>query len=308
MDFGSGLKHVRDYAFYDCPNLESVVFPESLLSLGESIFGASEALTEVYIPGSVSEINTITTPEMCPNLVVTVGEGGNGEFIASSIALPVVVRDASGEETVVEASAPKDHVAVEEEQTISVPEVKDEGMNSKDSITTEADFQVESLGPGTCVVTGCTATDAYISVPEEIQGMKVIRIGTRAFEESEATVISIPDSVTYIESYAFSKCENLKSLELSRYLEKVGALAFNECPALTQVIFPNGMTEFEGTPFGRCVSLQVVYIPDSVTVIPDSIAAQTLCPDVIVITPAGSVAEEVALESGLPVSNETSGG
>lgn len=312
ITFGNGLKHVENFVFQGCPKLEKVFFPESLLSLGYDLFGENEVLTEVYIPAGIVEMfGTIATASACPNLVVTITEGSLGHYSSESAGLTLNIlpnTSLASVETADSDSPTSTNKALEDDDYVpeDAPDEKEDVLQ-KDS-TDESMFEVQAIGANTCAVTGCTATDEYIVVPETIQGMTVIRIGSRAFENSDAVFISLPDSVTYIESHAFSKCKNLESVDLSMYLERVGELIFNECPALETIHFPNGMTEFEGTPIGRCAALQIVYVPDTVTEIPEGIAATSLCPDLVIVTPAGSAAEKVALEAGVPVSNEVSGG
>lgn len=313
ITFGSGLKRVGNYAFQGCPNLEKVIFPDSVMAIGCDLFGENETITEVNIPADVMEMfGTIASVNECPNLVVTVTAETLGYYSAASASLPVnILPNTSG--TVI---TPVDEIAHENSEkevleTIDDPDedpVDTDTFVSKKDTTEESLFEVEPIGANTCAVIGCSSESDVIVVPDTIQGMTVIRIASRAFENSSAVAISIPDTVTYIESYAFSKCKKLETIELSRFLEKVGELVFNECPSLEKILFPGGMTEFEGTPIGRCASLQLVYIPDSVTIIPDGIVSTSLCPNVVIVTPSGSAAEAVALDAGIPVNNEVSGG
>jgi hypothetical protein len=62
----SGLTSIRQYAFYECLNLTSVVLPEGLTVLGTSAF-SSCPLTEMTFPASLTNINQ-TCFQYCYNL------------------------------------------------------------------------------------------------------------------------------------------------------------------------------------------------------------------------------------------------
>lgn len=77
----------------------------------------------------------------------------------------------------------------------------------------------------------------------------------------------IPDSVTSIESYAFSKCYSLTDLVIPNSVTSIKSYAFNECTGLTSVEIPNSINYIESYVFYKCENLKSVVIPDSVTVI-----------------------------------------
>lgn len=168
----------------------------------------------------------------------------------------------------------------------------------------ESDFLTMSLGNGTCEISSCASEASVIVVPEELFGETVVGIGKNAFpNKKNVTKIVLPDSVEYIEGYAFSNCEKLQTIELGSGLKRAGMGIFNYCPALESVRFPDGMEEFNGMPIGSCEGLKEVYVPDSVTTIRNGIALISMCPDIVVVTPAGSAAEAAAKEAGIPVRN-----
>ena len=56
------------------------------------------------------------------------------------------------------------------------------------------------------------------------------------------TGITIPESVTSIERYAFRNCTGLKSITIPKSVESVGDEAFSGCTALTEVLLEGGST------------------------------------------------------------------
>jgi hypothetical protein len=168
----------------------------------------------------------------------------------------------------------------------------------------EGDFSIVDLGDGTCEISYCYSESSVIEVPSTIYDKTVVGVGQFAFNQSDAVEIILPDTVEYIDSYAFSECENLESISFGQGLLRTGEMIFNDCNSLKQVTFPEGMTTMESITFGFCDILEEVYIPASVTDIENGIAIVEMCPNIIIVTPAGSRAEEVALEYELPVVNE----
>ena len=176
--------------------------------------------------------------------------------------------------------------AVEEEQEVS-----------------EADFRTTSLGDGKCEIVGCSSTAKVIQVPETLFGETVVGIGSNAFAMLEAQKIILPDTVEYLGEYAFSMCDNLVEVNLGKGLKKIGYMSFNLCNELLSISFPEGMEEMTDVCFGGCKKLGEVYIPASVIKFGNRIASTSLCPVIVIVTPAGSAAEANAQEYGIPYRN-----
>lgn len=167
----------------------------------------------------------------------------------------------------------------------------------------ESDFIIRSLGNGTCEIMGCSSTARVIRVPETIYGETVVGIGSNGFNCTEAEKIILPDTVEYLANHAFNNCENLEEVDLGRGLKKTNLMSFNFCNELRSISFPDGMEEMTEVCFGVCKKLGEVYIPASVTKFRNMIVSPGLCPDVVIVTPAGSAAEANALKYGIPVRN-----
>lgn len=174
---------------------------------------------------------------------------------------------------------------------------------NEDQNVSEDDFRTASLGDGRCEIVGCSSTAKVIQVPETLFGETVVGIGSNAFAMLEAQKIILPDTVEYLEEYAFSVCEKLEEVELGKGLKKTGVAVFNICNELRSISFPEGMEEMTGCCFGICEKLGEVYIPASVTKFGDLIVDPAICPEVVIITPAGSAAEANAQEYGIPYRN-----
>lgn len=85
--------------------------------------------------------------------------------------------------------------------------------------------------------------------------------------ESEIAEFTIPDSITSIGNYAFSKCKSLKSIIIPNSITSIGEYAFYGCSSLKNITIGNGITHIPSRTFWYCDSLESIKIPDSVTYI-----------------------------------------
>lgn len=220
------------------------------------------------------------------------------KLVVLFMALSLILLAACGNEDVQQNSDPAEATQIQSAQDQTEVEIVD-----KEDEVSESDFRTVSLGDGRCEIVGCTSTAKVIRVPETLFGETVIGIGSNAFAMLEAQKIILPDTVEYLEEYAFSVCEKLEEVELGKGLKKTGMAVFNICNELRSISFPEGMEEMTGCCFGICEKLGEVYIPDSVTRFGDLIVDPAICPEVVIITPAGSAAEANAQEYGIPYRN-----
>lgn len=173
----------------------------------------------------------------------------------------------------------------------------------EDQEVSEDDFRTASLGDGRCEIVSCSSTEKVIQVPETLFGETVVGIGTNAFAMLEAQKIVLPDTVEYLADYAFSLCEKLEEIDLGTGLKRIGVFSISGCNELRTISFPEGMEEMTQSCFGACAKLGEVYIPASVTKFGNMIFSPSLCPNAVIITPAGSAAEANAQEYGIPYRN-----
>ena len=148
-----------------------------------------------------------------------------------------------------------------------------------------------------------TCKDVDIVIPSRHNGLPVIYIGERAFDNcADVTSITIPDSVTNIGSFAFYDCTSLTSITIPNSVTKISQDAFHFCTSLKSVyitdieswlkisfensystpfcngadlylsdklvddlIIPDSVTSIHFIAFSGCTSLTSITIPDSVT-------------------------------------------
>ena len=89
-------------------------------------------------------------------------------------------------------------------------------------------------------------------------------------DQSLLESVIIPNSVTTIESSAFSDCSSLTSVNLGNSVKSIGNYAFDGCSSLTSINIPDSVTSIGYNAFRDCSSLKSVTIGNSVTSIGSS--------------------------------------
>lgn len=124
-----------------------------------------------------------------------------------------------------------------------------------------------------------------LTIPSEIEGLPVTKIGDEAFKNSNITSLVIPSSVTHIgyrafkglditsvtfseglisiDEAAFSSCEKLTEIKLPDSLKEMGQAAFAGCSAVVSVDTGNGLEELPISAFSGCVALKNVKLGTS---------------------------------------------
>ena len=210
-------------AFYESTNVENLILPNTLTTIGASMFSES-ALKSVIIPNGVTTIErnafeackALTSIEI-PASVETIG--------------PWAFRDCSSLKTV---TFGKDSRL----KKIGTSEYGGSFMRCTALTSIEIPANVETIGPSTFF--GCTSLTA-IEIPAS-----VTTIGESAFKgcSSLATV-------------TFEKGSQLKTIA-GGYRGSDYYGAFTSCTALTSIEIPASVETIEATAFYACTSLKIV--------------------------------------------------
>lgn len=114
-----------------------------------------------------------------------------------------------------------------------------------------------------------TITSTDVDIPAEIDCgsygvLPVERISFDAFKDTAITSVTMPSSITYIGSRAFSGCTSLTTVTMANGAESVsmGEYVFENCTALSSVTLSDWVTDFEQGTFKNCTALKSLTIPD----------------------------------------------
>ena len=260
-------------AFSDCSGLTSLSIPDSVTTIGASAFSDCSGLTSLSIPDSVTTIGTsafsdcsgLTTLSI-PNNVTSIGnymfQGCSG---LTSLIIPNNV-------TTIGTSAFSDCSGL---TTFRIP-------NNVTTIGASAfsdcfGLTTLSIGSGVTYIvssafSGCSAltainVDTNNSLYSSIDGIlydKDIKTLIQC-PSGKTGSLTIPDSVTRIDDFAFHDCTNLTSLIIGNSVTSIGTSAFRDCTNLTSMTIGNSVTSIGNFAFRGCSALTTVTIPDSVS-------------------------------------------
>lgn len=112
-----------------------------------------------------------------------------------------------------------------------------------------------------------TAAFAYNPLLLEVEFAEDIRleqISWGAFGYCDSLKqITIPESVTTIDGWAFYGCERLEKIDLPSGLKHINTRAFQNCYALDGLALPEGLESIGSYSFSYCAAIQSVILPDS---------------------------------------------
>lgn len=108
------------------------------------------------------------------------------------------------------------------------------------------------------------AGSTYADIPASVTGENgqeypVTVIGEKAFEETNITGVTVPDSVISIGRLAFAYCNSLSDVKLSENLIYINELAFASCDALKAITIPASVEKMDN-PFRWSNALDTVYM------------------------------------------------
>ena len=155
------------------------------------------------------------------------------------------------------------------------------------------EFRYQLLSDGTARITAYYGQKANITLPDKIDGYIITSVGGDqtneislfSFEENLKT-ITIPNSVTRIEKYAFSQSPSLIGVTIPNSVTNIGDYAF-AYSNLNSIVLPSGITTINNHLFEGCSSLTTVTIPNTVRSIGER--AFFACDSLTSITIPGSV-------------------
>ncbi len=90
----------------------------------------------------------------------------------------------------------------------------------------------------------------------------VIKINKKAFKGKMISSITMPDSVLYIDDWAFAECPALTSVKFSKNLKEISEYAFYMCSGLEKIEIPGTVEGIKEGAFSKCSNLSEVKFND----------------------------------------------
>lgn len=231
---GTPVKEVADKAFDGCNNIETIAMPQSILTVGNSVFYGCDKLVSVSMP-SVLQLDS-------------------GVFTGcSSIEDLTIPADFLG----YVKSQPLESITITCVKTTSIRASAFSGHKSLKKVTILQG--ITEIGEE--AFSECGVLES-ISLPQDLQ-----IIGLSAFDSCPLLKnVTLPATLKSIYSAAFARCASLTNIVIPGNVNTIGNLAFYNCSALQQVIIENGVKAIGKSAFAECDITEIV-IPESVSYI-----------------------------------------
>ena len=108
------------------------------------------------------------------------------------------------------------------------------------------------------VLDGYRGKDTCWVVPDSVTAIKSFLLG-----RDKVTDITLPNSVTLIDDFAFNRFLSLTSINIPDFVTSIGMYAFNECNSLKSIVLPDVVTDIGKCAFRDCNSLTTIALSRS---------------------------------------------
>ena len=255
------VTYIADGAFYDSDDwaakthfeLQEIVLPQSLKTIGKNAFYHNYYLQKIDIPAGVTEIGAGAFAK-CQNLSDITIRGEN-TFLHGG---------AFGEKTGYSVGPFSGKLRELHQQWLYDDSASDFFIWQGQLLDYRGTSKTPVI-PDTVTVIGASAfwrSDITgVTIPSSVK-----LIGASAFYEcTSLTSVDIPGSVERIDDGAFSGCTGMTSITLHEGLKVIGDGGLRDCEGLTSLVLPEGLTTLEDTALYDCENIESFTFPKSLS-------------------------------------------
>lgn len=228
---GEGVKHIPAKLFSYCRKITSITIAEGVKSIGDQAFDYCEKITNITIPDSVEEIGVEAFADCSGLKNITIPR--NITRISSG-----AFYNCSGLQTV-KICCENAVLSNVFQNCVNLTSVYYDGDISGWCTLTFLDDNSTGLFPA---------------------GKLYVLDGS---DYKLVTEVIVPDTVTKVSDFAFSRCEDITRVVISNSVTSIGKDAFRFCSSLKDIIIPKSITIINDGVFYGCENLTTVYYKGS---------------------------------------------
>lgn len=243
IELPESLRHIREFAFAGCNNIQTIVLPNQLESIDNHAFCCCKQLRDITIPNSIHEIkrHTFAYCVALQSVMLSQSLTKIDDFAFESCSNIEVLHIPSSVSSIGNASfAGCQRIELDPHSDSFI--YKDNALYS---------FNMKGI--------------YYCSpeVKEYVIPMGVTTIYGAFYECKQLTSISVPKSVTSICEKSFYNCSSLLRISIPDVFS-ISESAFEGCVSLTDVRIKSGCLNIEAFAFRGCTAIEEMVIPNSV--------------------------------------------
>ena len=225
-------------SFQGCKNLTNITIPDSITSIGQSVFENCTSLASITIPNGVTSIEKSAFANCVSLANITIPESvksiGKSAFSYCTNLASITI--------------PNGVTSIKESVFANCTNLA--SITIPDSVTS-----IEESAFSNCT------NLASITIPKNIT-----RIKKSTFSKCTGLKkITIAGDISSVDENAFAECSGLNSVVFSNGVTKICYRAFDNCTSLTSIVLANSITSIDIRAFAECSGLTSITIPSSVT-------------------------------------------
>lgn len=294
--FSEGLKIINPYAFIDCPKLEKIILPDSLVdftlraiegtSIEEIVLGSNVKYLhlEVYKGSKVKKIicnaneihfeRTNFEGESALEEIIINGNLYGGFTDRKTPIKSIICKGEVTYDAVLELKA----AGFEFCSDVNGNNIVFSKNNTNFKQTYDSDgFRYYVNEKNEAVITRYIGGESNVIVPSNLGGHTVTAIAPLAFSSMKSSVysnllfaddryisenllvtVSLPDTVKTIGKFAFAQNHSLKEINIPQGVELISAECFFNCDSLTNIYLPESVTQIHDMAFKWCEKLESI--------------------------------------------------
>ncbi|MFA6860647.1 MAG: leucine-rich repeat domain-containing protein [Clostridia bacterium] len=252
-----GVTAIADNAFYNFIKVDSITFPDSLISFGNMIFSSCAGLDTFNIPKNLASFGAQVFKGAYSIDSIVVDEENTNFKVVDNILYNYA------------GTSLLKFLASRTDTEFTIP----------NEITYIGDCAFQYCSRLVTVIVPNTVTYLGVSAFGVCSGLINVNIPTGISTINDYTFqscqkisnITIPSNVTSIKTSAFMTCTSLTEFTIPNSVTSIGNACFESCLGLTSITLSENLVSLGYQAFSGCSKLASITIPSSVTTLGDNV-------------------------------------